>query len=216
MMRRIDLLPPVYAEQRRQRRQVALVVVAGIAVLVLLIAFWVRLGAQVSDKEDELAVVQGRNAAIQAKVAELQRFEDLETELAAKRDALRTVFVGDVDWPSLLTEIAMVVPGEVWLDSLSASAAATEGETPVGTETAEIRVSQQTPFGRIQFTGNSLDMPGIAKWLIRLASVNEFSAVWLNTAQASETETETEIITFDSTLELSDKAASGRFQGGNE
>jgi Tfp pilus assembly protein PilN len=216
MMRRIDLLPPVYAEQRKQRRQVALVVVAGVAVFALLVVFWVGLGAQISDKEDELAVVEARNAAIQAKIAELQRFENLETELAAKRDALRTVMTGDVDWPSLLTEIAMVVPGEVWLDTLTASAAQTEGEAPVGTETAEIRVSDQVPFGRVQFTGNSLDMPGIAKWLIRLASVREFSAVWLNSATESETQTEETVINFDSTLELSTRAASDRFQGGNE
>jgi Tfp pilus assembly protein PilN len=213
VMRRIDLLPPVYAEKRKQRRQVALVVVAGIVVFALLVAFWVGLGAQISDKEDELAAVQARNARIQTRIAELQRFEDLETELAAKRDALAQVMTGDVDWPSLLTEIAMVVPGEVWLSSLTASAAQTEGEAPVGTETAEVRVSEQAPFGRIQFSGNSLNMTGIAKWLIRLASVKEFSAVWLNTATESELELE-QVVTFDSTLELSNRAASQRFQGG--
>lgn len=213
MMRRIDLLPPVYAERRSQRRRVALVVVIVLAVLGLQIFWWVLLDGQISDKEEELATVEAQNAQIRAQIAELQRFEDRETEVNAKEDALRTVMAGDVDWPAFLTEIAMVVPSEVWLDILSASAARTEGETPVGTETAQVRISEQLPFGRVQFTGNSLTMPGVAKWLIRLGSIKEFHAVWLNSATEQRVEElGGDVITFDSTLELSDRIASGRYQ----
>jgi hypothetical protein len=88
--------------------------------------------------------------------------------------------------------------------------------TQVPTETAEIRISNQQPFGRIQFQGQSLSMPGIARWMLRLESVKEFFAVYLNSATKAEA-TEgaaPEIVTFDNTLELSDRAASGRFQRG--
>jgi Tfp pilus assembly protein PilN len=215
-MKRIDLLPQRYAEQRRQRRNLGLVVVAGLVALLLLVGWWFLLGQQIGNAEDELAEVQATNAQLEAQIAELQRFAELEAEVQAKRQALRTVFAGDVDWPAILTEVAMVVPGEVWLTNLTASAGQTEGAAPVGTETAEIRISKGQPFGRIQFQGQSLSMPGIARWMLRLESVREFAAVYLNSAVKAEggEDTAVEIVTFDNTLELSDRAASGRFQRG--
>jgi Tfp pilus assembly protein PilN len=164
---------------------------------------------------------------IEQRTAENARLADrnaaLEAEVQAKRQALNTIMAGDVDWPAVLTEIAMVVPGEVWLTNLTASAGQTEGATQVGTETAEVRVSNRQPFGRIQFAGNSLSMPGVAKWMTRLESVREFFAVYLNNASKADAAPAGEegsggaavdVVTFDTTLELSNKAASGRFQRG--
>lgn len=214
MMRRIDLLPSVYEERRRQRRNIASILVAGLLVLLLLLGWWFFLGLQINDAEDRLADLRARNAVLEQQIAELQRFAELAAEVEAKRTALQTVFAGDIDWPALLTEIAMVVPGEVWLTSLTASAGQTEGAAPVGTETAPIRIDEKEPFGRMTFTGNSLSMPGVARWMIRLESVREFFAVYLNNAAAAtEDEAGVGLVTFDSTLELSNRAASRRFQG---
>ena len=213
MMRRIDLLPSVYAERRRQRRNVISVFVAGLLVLLLLLGWWFYLGIQINDAEDELAQVIAQNDALEAEIAELQRFAQLAAEVEAKRTALQTVFAGDIDWPALLTEVAMVIPGEVWLTNFTASAGSTEGATPVGTETAAVRIDDGEPFGRISFSGTSLSMPGVAKWMIRLESVKEFFAVYLNNATATEEEGGVPTVGFESTLELSEKAASRRFQG---
>lgn len=213
-MRRIDLLPSSYAERRKQRRNVTGILLAGLLVLLLLIGWWFYLGMQINDAEEELAQVQATNQRLESEIAELQRFAQLAAEVEAKRTALQTVFAGDVDWPALLTEIAMVIPGEVWLTNLTASAGTTEGASPVGTETAPIRIDPKEPFGRIQFAGESLSMPGVAKWMLRLESVQEFFAVYLNNAGAEEQETGgVGLVTFDTTLELGSKAASRRFQG---
>lgn len=214
MMRRIDLLPSAYQERRRQRRNIGLVVVAGMLVLLLVIGWWIILGTQVNAERDKLAEAQRTNQTLQAEIAQLSRFADLETEVTTKRQALVAVMTGDVDWPALMTEIAMVIPGEVWLTGLSASAGMTEGAAPVGTETAPIRVSDQAPFGRISFQGKSLTMPGVAKWLVSLRNVREFAAIWLNTATLAEAEGQPDVVDFDSTLELSDRAASRRFLDG--
>lgn len=214
MMRRIDLLPSVYEERRRQRRNVVTILVAGLLVLLLLLGWWFWLGLQINDANEELAGVRAENAAIEAQIAELQRFADLAAEVEAKRTALQTVFAGDVDWPALLTEVAMVIPGEVWLTSLTASAGTTEGATPAGTETAPVRIDAKEPFGRIAFLGRSLSMPGVARWMLRLESVREFFAVYLNSATATQDEAGgLGLVDFDNTLELSNRAASKRFQG---
>lgn len=215
MMRRIDLLPSAYQERRRERRNLGLVIVASMLVLLLIIGWWLLLGTEVSSEKDKLADAQRTNQNLQAEIAQLSRFADLQAEVTAKRQALVTVMTGDVDWPAVMTEIAMVIPGEVWLTSLTASAGQTEGATPVGTETAPIRVSSNVPFGRISFQGRSLTMPGVAKWLVSLRNVKEFAAIWLNTASSGGDPTAgVSTVDFDSTLELSDRAASRRFLDG--
>lgn len=214
MMRRIDLLPVAYVERRRDRRNISFVLLAGGLVLLLLVAWYFVLRGQVSNAREELAEIERRNAVLQAQIDELQEFADLELEVQTKRTALETVFAGDLDWPALLTEVAMVVPGEVWLNSLTTSAGATEGASPVPTEANSIRISQESPTGRISFNGQSVCMPGVAKWLIRLATVKDFNAVWLGSATEADTRPGCELVGFQSTLELSDEAYSHRFEGG--
>ncbi|MGH2746514.1 MAG: PilN domain-containing protein [Actinomycetota bacterium] len=212
MMRRIELLPATYLERQRERRTRGIIIVAGIVVLALLFVWWLLLGFQISDAEDELAAVQARNAQLEQQIAELQRFADLDAEVTAKRTALQSVMAGDVDWPSIMTEIAMVLPGEIWLTDMQASAGVTEGASPVGTETAPVQLSQDEAFARISFNGNSLSMPGVARWLIRLGTVREFEAIFLNDASESEIG-EVTTFTFTNTIEMNNRAASERFQG---
>jgi Tfp pilus assembly protein PilN len=217
MMRQIDLLPASYAEKRRDRRNLGLVVTGGMVVLVLLAGWWFMLGTQVGDAKNELAEVQAQNASLQQQIAELQRFADLEAEVVAKEQALQTVMAGDIAWPSVLTEVAMQVPSEVWLKGITASAATLEATTQVGTETAPIRIANKQTAGRVQFEGSSLSMPGVAKWMLRLKDSREFQAVFLDVAQeATEGDSGTKYFDFTSTLELTNKATSGRFLGGQQ
>ena len=214
MMRRIDLMPASYAERRKQRRAVGMVAVAGLVIVVVLLAWWVFLGTQISAEEERLAEVQASNAELQAQIDELARFARLEQEVQQRQAALQAAMTGDVDWPAVLTEIAMVVPGEVWLTGLQGSAVTPDG-TVVGTEDAEIDVAKAESFGRVQFQGTSLSMPGIGKWMIRLGSVKDFQAVWLTTATETPAQIEQGIpasFDFDSTIEFNEKAASLRFQ----
>lgn len=215
MIRRIDLLPSSYAERRRQRRNVSLVIMVGAFILLLLIGWYFLLSSQINSARDELAAAEAQNRNLEEQIAALQVFAELDAEVRNKKIALQTVFAGDIDWPAIMTEIAMVVPGEVWLDTLTASAGATEGSAQVGSETNEIPLSRQVPVGRISFTGNSAScMPGVAKWLVRLANVDEFEAAWIGSATESDTRAGCEPpVTYDSTLELNQKALSHRFEG---
>jgi Tfp pilus assembly protein PilN len=215
MMRRVDLVPESYLVRRRQRQTLSAIVVAGAVVALLLFGYWFYLGMQINDRETELADVTARNDVLEEQIADLQEFADLEAEVRDKEAALQTVMVGDVNWPKVLTEVALVVPGEIWFEEMSGSAGATEGATPVGTETAPVRVADDAPVGRVTFKGKTLTMPGVAKWLIRQMSVKDFQAVWLNSAAFTEQgNTQGGPITgdWDSTLELDAKSLSHRFE----
>jgi Tfp pilus assembly protein PilN len=216
MMRRVDLVPASYRERRRQRQTLSAIVVVGVVLAVLLFGWWFLLGQQINDREEELASVRAANARLQEDIDELQRFADLEAEVQDKVSALQTVMAGDINWPKVLTEVALVVPGEIWFEQMSGSAGATEGASPVGTETAAVRIVDETPTGRLTFTGRTLSMPGVAKWLIRQMSVKDFQAIWLNNAAFTEEgnvdAAGVVVGDWESTLELGPEALSDRFQ----
>lgn len=210
MMRRIELLPESYLRKQRERRSITMILLAGLLVLLLLLVWWVKLGFDIDSANKDLAAVEETNSGLQAQIAELQEFEALQEEADVKRGALVTVMTGDIDWPLLLTEVAMVVPGEVWLTSMAGSAGATEGSAPVGTETAPVRVASAAPAGRITFEGTSLSMPGVAKWLIRQEISKRFQAIFLGDASLTG-EFASDAYFFTSTLELNEAALSERF-----
>ncbi len=188
-----------------------MIILVGVVIVALLGFWWFTIGGQIKDAEAELATVKDQNAQLQAQIDELQEFAALDAEVAAKRTALQTVFAGDVDWPALMTELAMVIPGEVWLSSMQASAGAA-GTVP--TEVNAIDIDPTVPIGRITFQGNALTMPGVAKWLIRLGTTKEFVAAWLGSAsRGTGDDALGRIVTFSSTVELGPETASDRFQG---
>ncbi len=213
-MRRIDLLPAVYERKRLERRNLFVVIIAGLLVLLLLIGWWVLLGFQVSDANSELAEKQAQNLQLQEEINELTQFAELEAEVQSKRTALQTVMAGDLDWPALLTELAMVIPDDVWLLNLTASAGLTEGAAPVPTEGNPIDIDPREPFGRILFTGKSLSMRAVATWLLRLDTVDEFLATYLGSATRTEDPGPGGVpeVDFNNTIELGEEAISGRFQ----
>lgn len=214
IMQGADLLPRTYALKRRQNRTVSLVALAGIALLALVVLWWVSLGGKVSSEERRLSEVRASNAGLEAQSNKLQPFAALEAEVLAKTGALQTVMAGDIYWPSVLTQVSALIPDETWITTLSASAGATEGSTPVGTEGAAVRIAEEPSTGRIQFTGQGLTMESIAEWIERMDSSKAFNAAWLNSA----TETigasgQGSTFQFDSTLELGSDALSQRYQG---
>ena len=214
MMRRIDLLPPSYIQKRRERSSLLFVGIATALVVLLLVGWWFFLGLRVNEAEEDLQAAQTANLELDRQIQDLQRFVLLENEVQAKRASLQTVMTGDIDWPGILAEIAMVIPGEVWLTNLTASAGVTEGATTVPTETSPIPLSDLEPFGRIQFQGESRTMPGVAKWMIQLEKVESFFATYLQNATEGEGDGGIETVSFDTTIQLSDEAASRRFQQG--
>jgi len=208
MMYRFDLLPASYAEKASERRRVGLVAIVGLGLALGMLTWWFMLGSQIKSEKADLASADARNNELQADIAGLRKYDELALEVQDKAGNLLVVFEGDVAWPSMLNEVAMVTPGEVWLTTLTTSAGATEGSAPVGTETAEIRVADRASFGRIQFVGKSTTMTGVGKWMMRLSSVKEFQAIWLNSATKTDaTDGAPEFVDFDSTIELNAKSS---------
>jgi Tfp pilus assembly protein PilN len=175
-MRAVNLLP---RDDRRSSRKLNPVAVVGIAGTTLvasaLTALMVMASGSISSKESELADLQVELQVI-PKPAQAQpdNSEALAGEESARVTALSAALTERVAWDRVLRQFALVLPDDVWLTSLNATA---PGATPgAAAPPAEGAVAVSTGFA---ITGYTYSHEAVARLLSRLAVIGDLENVQL-------------------------------------
>ena len=136
-MRPVNLIPP---EQRRGERAplrsgpLSYFVVAGLALALVAVTAMVMVGNQVKEREGEIATLEVREADARAKAESLSAFAEFASVSQARFATVTTLASSRFDWERVLRELALVIPDDVWLVNLTASASpevTVEGGTDV-------------------------------------------------------------------------------------
>lgn len=164
-MTRINLLPPETLERRRAEKRLRYVILAAIALAVILAAVWSVAFFRLAGKREELAAVEQQVQTTQTQANQLAIFEQRATELDARKETV-TLALGDrVDWAKLFDEMSLVLPDDVWVQTLTADEEA-----------------------GVQLLGFAVDAPSdspdfghkaIAQTLVRLTDLDQLYNVWL-------------------------------------
>jgi Tfp pilus assembly protein PilN len=121
-MRAVNLLP---VEPKRTRKAPSvttqLALVAPFVVGGLLAAGYLLAGSQVNSKRATLEALQDELVAIPKPVQEQQQNPALASERILRIATLSATLQSRLDWARVLREISQVLPGDVWLTTLSAS-----------------------------------------------------------------------------------------------
>lgn len=123
-MTAVNLLPPQIREHQQTRRITLAVAAAAGAVVVLLGLVYFLQSSRLSDADRELAAQQGVNAGLQAEIAELQRFAELKAMLSGRQQLVDGALQGQVLWSGVLHDLSMVIPGDMYLTSMTATVSA--------------------------------------------------------------------------------------------
>jgi Tfp pilus assembly protein PilN len=201
-MSQVNLLPPDILAAQRQRRLAGVVVLAGIAVIGLILVFYViQLGKESAIRSD-IEQQQETNASLQRDIESLREFEELRARAQAKQELLDTVFANEISFSGLLMDLSRVIPSTAALTTMSA---ATQEPTPAVGGTTLL-------LGRIDVAGLALDYDTIASWLTRLERVRG----WVNPWVTSIADTEDGPIDYSSGVDLTSAAVTprGRQAGG--
>lgn len=175
-MIRINLLPPEITQKRLDERRWRWIAVGGIVAGVLVLLVFLFLQFQVSIKQGEVASVQQQAAGLQQQAQRFQIFRQKESELTARRAVVSKALAGRIDWSRLLSEVAMVLPSDVYVTQIGATQ-----PTPATTK-------DPAAPGSLTMSGKALDVPNdvpdlgyksVAKLLSRLADLDQLNAVWL-------------------------------------
>ncbi len=188
-MMRINLLPPEILERRKSERRFGWVILAALMVAVVLAGVWVFAFLRLQGKQDELAAVQQEVQTTNTRAAQLAIFEERAGELEARRATADLALSSRRNWAKLLSELSLVLPADVWVDTLSAS-----------------------EESGLQIDGYAVDAPTdapdlghktMAKMLVRLADLDQLFNVWLTSSTKAEFEAQP-VLEYTVTAEVSE------------
>lgn len=178
-MRAVNLLPRDEGRARRQPGAVSLTAVLGAVLLTAVLCGWFLMASSgVSDKQGEL---DGRRAEL-ASIPPPAPPDASQATLVAEKDArlslLGQALANRIAWDRVLREISLVVPDDVWLESMN-----TNGPDPAAAAAAP-PPGQPAPTaaGNFAITGYTYSHDGVARLLARLAVIPHLENVKLGSS----------------------------------
>jgi Tfp pilus assembly protein PilN len=179
-MRAVNLLP---RDERRQRKQPGAVTLTGVlgAVLVtaVLAGLFLTTSSKVSDRQSDVDGLRAEFAAIPPAPEAPVSSSGLETEKSERVTALGKALATRVAWDRVLREISLVLPEDIWLETMAANAADPNFvPTPGNTE---------PPKGVFTITGYSYSHDGVARLLARLSVVPQLDRPTLGSSMVDKT-----------------------------
>jgi Tfp pilus assembly protein PilN len=184
-MRAVNLLPKDSARRAGPPvpTAVAATVIGGV-VLVSLVISVLLLSAhgKVKSRELELAQKQAELAAIPVPAqSRLQQQDALVADKSARVAALNAALAKRIAWDRVLREFALVLPDDVWLLSLSATAPSSATATPATSTSPTSSSSTPALGGQLGFSieGYTYSHDAVARLLTRLTIVPDLQQVQL-------------------------------------
>ncbi len=212
-MSQVNLLPPELRQRQAVRRLSSLVIAGGLGVLALVGVFYFFQTQRLADARDELAAREAINRQLRMQIDELQPFADLQAEALAKQGLVRSLFLNEVSWSSVLLDVSRTIPDSSYLTTLTGQV--TAGTAAPADGVAEPpAVGAASLIGSISFQGVAEGTETIATWLDRLEQVEGWVNAWANSAQ--EATPFSDVYNFSSGLDLTLAAATERGQGGGQ
>lgn len=186
-MRPVNLIPP---DQRRGEQAplrtgvlVYLVVGAFVAVLVGVVAV-VLMGNKIADRKADVERLHKEDAAAAVKAQELSSYTQFR-ELSKQRvETVTSLADSRFDWERVMRELSLVLPGNVWLVDLTATAA--PGVSIEGAETGSssgggLRSAAKGPALELQ--GCATGQPAVAGFITDLKDIDGVTRVGVESSE---------------------------------
>ena len=120
-MSRVNLLPSEIKKGQENRRRFMLFLLAGIAIVLLVFAFWFIQSMRLSDVQDQVQAQNQVNAVIQQNIASLQQYEQLQTDAQQQEQLLAAAYAGEVSYSQMLLDVSKVIPSDTYLTTFAST-----------------------------------------------------------------------------------------------
>jgi Tfp pilus assembly protein PilN len=124
-MRPVNLIP---AEQRRGQNSplrtgpLAYILIGALVLAFVGVTALVLTNNQISDRESEIARLEAEDAAAEAKANELAAYAQFRAMSEQRVATITSLADSRFDWERVMRELALILPDDVWLVSLNATA----------------------------------------------------------------------------------------------
>jgi Tfp pilus assembly protein PilN len=177
-VRAVNLMPRDDGRQAKGKGAPLPVLVGAsgaIFVLAVLGAFTMIEGGKVKQAKEELAQVDAQLAALPAPPPPPSAEEkQLASDQGARITALSTAIARRVAWDRILREVAIVLPDDIWLQSLKAT-------SPVSGQTLEVAPTptDASQANGLTLTGRAFSQASVARLLSRMQLIPDLTNVQL-------------------------------------
>ncbi len=158
-MRPVNLIPNAKRRGESAPLRTGYLSYAIVAVLLLALGGVVAMvltGNKISDSQAQVASLEARQAAAQQRASDLAPYTDFANLEQARKSTVTQLAQSRFDWERVLREMAIVIPHNVWLTSLSGSVDSQDASGNTSSSTA----SSSSLTGGV--TGPSLNISGCA------------------------------------------------------
>jgi len=139
----------------------------GLAVLLALVTVHVLIGNQIADRQSELASVQRQVAIVQAQADATRPYREFASLAKARVETIRQLGTARFDWHRAFADLAVVIPSNVWLTSLTGTV--TTGVAVAGSAGGPADALRSAiPNPAITMTGCTVDHDSVVRLISRL------------------------------------------------
>ena len=191
-MRPVNLIP---AEDRRgdqaplRRGALAYIVLGALTLLLVGVIALVLVGNQVSERETDLATLRGEDAATAAKAAKLASYTEFRGLSEARVETVQSLADSRFDWERVMRELALILPSDVWLVNLTATAtpgADVGGGSGGGGSGGDLRGQIAGPA--LELSGCAAGQTSVAGFVTALEDIDGVTRVGVQSSQLPDKE----------------------------
>jgi Tfp pilus assembly protein PilN len=188
-MRPINLIPP---EDRRGdsaplRTGPLPYIVLGVLVAVLLgVAGIVLVNNQISESKAEVAKLEGEDSIAAARAQKLSAYTNFRDMAEQRVATVQSLADSRFDWERVMRELSLVLPGNVWLSGLTASASPDAGVEGGGGGT----LRAQVPGPALELNGCATGQNAVAGFVTALKDIDGVTRVGVESSELGEEEEE--------------------------
>jgi Tfp pilus assembly protein PilN len=186
-MRPIDLIPPEDREGQRaplRTGPLAYIVIGALVLVLVGVAALVLTNNEIADRKSEVTRVEREDAAATAEAKRLAGYTQLQALHAARLLTIASLADSRFDWERVMRELALILPHDVWLVSLNASASAESTSTESSGGGGTMRTS--IPGPALEISGCTVGQEGVAGFVTALKEIDGVTRVGVESSELAE------------------------------
>jgi Tfp pilus assembly protein PilN len=157
------------------------IVIGALALILVGVTMLVLTDNRIADGKAEVATLRQEDAAAAAEAKKLAAFTQFRTLSEQRIATVRTLADSRFDWERVMRELSLVLPGNVWLTSLSASATSSTTVGEGGGGASGLRGA--VPGPALELSGCASGQEAVAEFVTALEDIDGVTRVGLDSSE---------------------------------
>jgi Tfp pilus assembly protein PilN len=190
-VRPVNLIPP---EERRGEHAplrsgpLAYIVLAALVAVLAGVTATVLLGNQIADSKSEVARLESEDAAATAKAQRLTAYTQFRTMSEQRVATVQSLADSRFDWERVMRELSLVLPKDVWLVGLTATASPEVTLESSGSAGSGAGLRTSVPGPALELSGCATGQEAVAGFVTALKDVDGVTRVGVQSSELGEPE----------------------------